>query len=183
MTDRASAKRAGTGVWPFVTGRDGRRLGLGASGWEYYVPFRPDLDAALQALKSRVLADGEYWWPFDEVDEDEDDDLPPDWRVPRPRTLAEFGAVAEANEDLQSEGTHSILDMDHVKDRPYAMPGTVRPVSADEAREVTGKERLTRADVPLIEDLADERWIGRCAVLHDERGEPSEIYFWGFSGD
>jgi hypothetical protein len=152
---------------------------MGASHWEYYVPFQPDLDAALQALKARALANGEYWWLFDEWY-----DGSPDLRLPRPKTLAEYDAALEVNENLQSEGTHSILDMERViGPGEDAEPGTVEPVSPDEARDLTGRERLTRADVPVIQDLADERWFGRCAVLHDECGEPSEIYFWGFSGD
>ncbi len=35
----------------------------------------------------------------------------------------------------------------------------------------------------LMEPLAGQRWVGRCAVLHDAHGRPQEILFWGFSGD
>ncbi|PWU50199.1 hypothetical protein DLE60_23765 [Micromonospora globispora] len=27
------------------------------------------------------------------------------------------------------------------------------------------------------------RWTGRCAVLHDAAGNPTELHFWGYSGD
>jgi hypothetical protein len=152
---------------------------MGASRWEYYVPFQPDLDSALQDLKERVLADGDYYWPLEEQR------CPfPNLRSPRPRTLQELDALLAENDWLQSEGTHSILDMARVSDPgEYAEPGTVEPVSTDDVQELTGRDRLTRADVHMVEHLADERWFGRCAVLHDEQGDPNEIYFWGFSGD
>ena len=35
---------------------------MGASGWSYFVPYQPDLQAALDALRAQVLADGDYWW-------------------------------------------------------------------------------------------------------------------------
>jgi hypothetical protein len=60
---------------------------------------------------------------------------------------------------------------------------TVEPVSAAEAKERTGTDRLTRAHIDAIDDLVRGRWFGRCAVLHDDAGEPAEIYFWGYSGD
>jgi transposase len=35
---------------------------VGAPGWSYYVPYRSDLDSALQELRRRVLDEGDYWW-------------------------------------------------------------------------------------------------------------------------
>ena len=89
-----------------------------------------------------------------------------------------------ADEMVQEEGTHSILDMNRVVG-PDERPGfaTVEPVTPEEARRSAGTEVLTREHVPLINDLADRRWYGRCAVLHDNDGRPIEIYFFGFSGD
>lgn len=42
---------------------------------------------------------------------------------------------------------------------------------------------LTRDHVDAIDRLAERRWFGRCAILHDAQGQPAEIYFWGYSGD
>ncbi|WP_405095118.1 hypothetical protein [Micromonospora sp. NBC_01412] len=42
-----------------------------------------------------------------------------------------------------------------------------------------GYEVLTREHVVAIGGLAEQRWFGRCAVLHDVTGRPDEIYFWG----
>lgn len=147
---------------------------MGSSSWSYFVPYQPDLDAALQELRRKVFAEGDYYWVRgnDWTAEDE--------RKPRPSTMDELFA----DEWVKDSGTHSILDMDHVLDDDEAPDyGTVEPVSAEEAFTSAGTERLTRGEVDAIRSLATSRWFGRCAVLHDELGQPQEIYFWGRSGD
>jgi hypothetical protein len=147
---------------------------MGASGWGYFVSYQPDLAAALQALREQVFAEGDYYWPGEA-----------DWRPveecrPRPQTMAELFA----DEGVQYSGTHSILDVDRLigPDEPPDF-GTVRPMSAAEARQLVGVERVTRAHIGVIDRDDDGRWTGRCVVLHDEHGQPEEIYFWGHSGD
>jgi hypothetical protein len=61
--------------------------------------------------------------------------------------------------------------------------GTIQPVNEAEALGRVGVAKLTRAHVEALEPLAERRWFGRCAVLHNTAGDPNEIYFWGFSGD
>ncbi|GIF09183.1 hypothetical protein [Actinoplanes siamensis] len=148
---------------------------MGASGWNYYVAYQPDLGRALAELRTRVFDEGDYWWA-DAAELGKPASAFPD----RPRTEDELWA----SESVQESGTHSILDMFSVV-QPGEKPafGTVEPVSEQEAWDRAGVTRLTRAHVDAIDDLADERWFGRCAVLHDETGAPSEIYFWGASGD
>jgi hypothetical protein len=145
---------------------------MGASGWRYFVAYQPDLDAALAQLRAAAFAEGDYVWPYEcfrHLGEKS-----------RPRTIGEL----IEDELIQEGGTHSILDMERVVG-PGEEPdvGTVEPVSAREARERIGTERLTRAHVDALDALADRRWFGRCAVLHDDEGHPTEIYFWGYSGD
>ncbi|MFF4445847.1 hypothetical protein [Streptomyces sp. NPDC001502] len=146
---------------------------MGASGWEYYVPYQEDLGAALDALRQRVFEGQDYYW--DPWDEDEAGEV-----GERPSTIDRLWE----DEQVQEEGTHSILDM-HRMVRPGESPGhgTVQPVQPAEAYRLTGTGRPTRAHVQLMEPLADRRWVGRCAVLHDAHGRPEEILFWGFSGD
>lgn len=149
---------------------------MGASWWEYFVPHQEDLGAALDALRQSVFASQDYHWePWEDDEGDE-----PDGARSRPSTLE----LLLEDEQVQEEGTHSILDVYRVL-RPGEEPEycTVQPVGPDEARRVTGTDRLTREHVPAIEPLATRRWFGRCAVLHDAAGNPEEIYFWGFSGD
>ncbi len=85
---------------------------------------------------------------------------------------------------MQESGTHSILDMTRVLvDGEEPDFGTLAPVTEVEALARAGVARPTRAHVEALEPLAEQRWFGRYAVLHDDAGLPSEIYFWGFSGD
>lgn len=147
---------------------------MGASSWHYYVAYQPDLNAALEALQRKVFAEGDYWWAHGDLD----------------KSASEYPNRPSAVEDLfedeavQESGTHSILDMSHVladDDEPDF--GTIQPVTPAEAMRCAGTELLTRDQVEVIDALAAVRWHGRCAILHDPQGQPSEIYFWGFSGD
>lgn len=148
---------------------------MGASGWSYFVDYQPDLGRALDELRTRVFAEGDYWWAEPYEFGKSASDFPD-----RPRTEDELWS----SESVQESGTHSILDVHEVVG-PGETPGhgTVEPVSAAEALLSASVATLTRAHVGLLGDLATRRWSGRCAVLHDDAGRPSEIYFWGSSGD
>lgn len=147
---------------------------MGASSWDYYVPYQPDLGAALRELRRRVFEEGDYWWAAP-------NEFKPASEFPdRPRTEAELWA----DEAQQESGTHSILDMTRVlADGEEPDYGTVEPVTEAEALDRVGVARLTRAHVEKLQDLVKGRWLGRCAVLHDDDGNRSELYFWGYSGD
>lgn len=54
---------------------------MGASEWDYYVPYQEDLNAALQQLRREVFEAGEYYWVNGA------DWRPEEEREPRPRTL------------------------------------------------------------------------------------------------
>jgi len=144
---------------------------VGTSGWYHHVPYRADLQGALDDLRRAVFAEGDYYWPYERHGE----------AKPRPSTMEELFA----DEWIQECWTHSVLDVDRVVGPDDASEvGTVRPISGQEALYYTGKERLSRADTEDIDDIVQMtvRFGARCAVLHDERGEPVEIYFSGMSG-
>jgi hypothetical protein len=147
---------------------------MGASSWSYFVPYQPDVNAALRQLRQSVFEQGDYWWAVK-------GEFGPASAYPdRPTRMDDL----LADELVQECGTHSILDMEHVLaegEEPY--DGAVLPVTAAEARAAAGTEVLTREHVQAIDGLANRWWVGRCAVLHDEYGNPTELYFWGFSGD
>lgn len=147
---------------------------MGASGWDYYVPYQEDLNAALQQLRHEVFEAGDYYWV------NGGDWRPEEEREPLPRSLEELWD----DELVQETGTHSVLDVFRVlePDEP-ADYSTVKPVTAEEARELLGTGKLTRAHVKDFDVFPRSRWIGRCAVLHDDGGNPQEIHFWGHSGD
>jgi hypothetical protein len=102
---------------------------MGASGWRYFVPYQPDLQAALEALREAVFAAGRHYRGF------------PYWRhmifeeyLPPGVTAAEEAEYRLEFERLQSlpeptsietlfdrngaEGTHSIPDMRRVVETP-----------------------------------------------------------------
>lgn len=145
---------------------------MGASGWEYYVPYREDLGAALAELHQKAFEEHDYLW-YDWEPEGE--------RPPRPQRIDDLWNAVEES------GTHSILDIYRVIDPggpvTYSTHNVVRPVTPQEAMECLGVQRLTREHVPQFDVFPRWRWFGRCAVLHDDHGKPDEIYFWGHSGD
>jgi hypothetical protein len=172
---------------------------MGASGWNYVVGYQADLQAAFEALQAKVLAEGDYWWAARDSSARDCAD--------RPRSIEELFA----DEHVQESGTHSILDMDRVL-KPGEPPrygwmaeadgitspadlgrliaelgqpeyGTVAPVTAAEALECVGAEKLTRDHLSALEDLGAPRGFGRVAILHDAGGVPDALYFWGVSGD
>jgi hypothetical protein len=149
---------------------------MGASAWEYFVPYQEDLNQALRELRSKVFDTKSYWWYGDE-----------DWLerpVPRPQRLED---VFE-DEFVQESGTHSILDI--VRVAPPGTPllpvpyGAIVPTSADELRAAVGTDKPTRADTEALDKNIDRhRWVGRSTTLYDAAGVPAEIMFWGHSGD
>ncbi|WP_240797616.1 hypothetical protein [Streptomyces sp. F001] len=138
------------------------------------MPYQEDLNAALQQLRREVFEAGDYYWV------NGGDWRPEEEREPRPQSLEELWE----DELVQETGTHSILDIFRVVG-PDDTPdyNTVEPVTAEEARELLGTDKLTRAHVKDFDVFPRSRWIGRCAVLHDDEGNPQEIHFWGHSGD
>ena len=132
---------------------------MGGEPWFHVAPYQPDIPAALEALRQRVFADGEYRG-----------------------SEGEPASIEEALENMDADGTASILDIDHVADSPE--PTGVTVLSPAEAQQYFGTERPTRADV----DQADEFWddIGRgeaiCVVLYSG-DRPLELYCAGISFD
>ena len=151
---------------------------MGASGWEYYVPYNADPLAVLAELHRRVLAERAYYWGNEEL--------------PRPGTLAELHRLYEdeGNDGLAADGTHSILDIYQVK--PAGAPdefGTIRPLSMQEAQAAFGTSTPARNQFEAVYQggmgpLADvPRWSGRYTTLYDGDTRPVQIVVWGCSGD
>jgi hypothetical protein len=132
---------------------------MGGEPWFHVAPYQSDIPAALQALRQRVFAEGEYRGSNEE-----------------PAT------IEEALENMDADGTASILDIDHVAASPE--PTGVTVLTPAEAKQYFGTERPTRADVEKADQLWDD--IGRgeavCVVLYNG-DRPSELYFAGISFD
>jgi hypothetical protein len=164
---------------------------VGASGWDYRVPYADSVEATLIAVREQVLISGEYIWPWD----DDPEDLDEDEGAPRPSSLAELAAAKEI-EDFWDEGTHTILDIDRIvaaDDNDDNQVGAIVPLSPAELHQVFGTEQPSASDFDRryksglvgqldLSNLLGERWSGRSLVIYKD-GSPAEVFFWGFSGD
>ena len=170
---------------------------MGASGWDYSMPYQEDRYLAFVTLRQLVFEAGEFVWAVSGKNASDDPG--------RPTTEDELWS----EEVVRLKGTHSILDMYKVLDDgeeptygylPYAYEtfeeymalvkehgnpeyGVVIPVGEAEAYAAAGDTKLTRDHVELLIPLAKFPGFGRFAVLHDDQGAPAELYFWGYSGD
>lgn len=159
---------------------------MGASGWDYRVPYVGSVEKTFIAVQEQILADGGYIWPWEDIDPDFVDGEP----LPRPSSL-EALRVAKVLEEYWEEGTHTLLDIDRVISGEGDEFGAVRLLVADELSRLFGTEQPTAADFdrvyrsssegPLL-DLLGDRWSGRSMVIYDN-GSPAEVFFWGSSGD
>jgi len=145
------------------------------------VPYQQDLGAALDALRRQVFASGEYVKPdyYGDV-----------FGVPEPTSLEDL-EQERYGEFMGLSGTHSIIDVYTVVPVDYHGEefGTVRPLSEDECTLLFGVAQPTRADYtwvsgsdPFYDYATGGRWTARAVILWAD-GTPSEIAFWGYSGD
>jgi hypothetical protein len=150
---------------------------MGASGWRYVVPYQADLGAALDTLRRQVFADGDFISPAA-------------GGCPEPGSVEDL-LLDEYGFFMGTHGTHSILDVIEVvpADETGQPPGTIRPFTPDETRQVFGTAQPRRSDYDRLADelLSEkvglpERWTGRAVILWKD-GEPVEIAIWGYSGD
>lgn len=169
---------------------------MGAHPYWYFVPYQPDLNAALQALRRREFKAGRYnpVVPF------LDFPLGPDAPKPGPQ----HASIDEAREAAAEDGTRSILDIDAIvhhprpprDEPPDAMElaafleraeGSVckaAPLAEDDLRKLFGTTRPTRQQIEVCEDLFEQIDRGEAIyiVVYDD-GEPAQIYFAGYSFD
>jgi hypothetical protein len=160
---------------------------VGASGWDYRVPFAGSVEATFVAVQEQVLMSGDYLWPWEDMDPEYADE---DEAVPRPSSLAEL-TTAKGDEEFWGEGTHTILDMHRLIAEDDEQFGAISPLSSVELNQVFGTAQPSATDFDRVYepgpggplgDLCRERWTGRSLVIYKD-GTPAEVYFWGISGD
>jgi hypothetical protein len=72
---------------------------LGASAWDYVVPYHEDASVALRVAREKAFREGDYYWPYDGR-----------WGYPeRPRPSSENELLTDPV--VQHSMTHSVLDM------------------------------------------------------------------------
>jgi hypothetical protein len=154
---------------------------MGASGWHYVAPYHGSVAASLRELQEQVFRDRDYWW-WDEFG---------DWE-PVPASLEELWD----RESGWDSGTHSILDIrEGIGVGRADWPDfQIRALAPDEVEALFGMALPSRA---VFEALARDRdnprydqfwgavtmrWTGLYVFLY-EGDTPTEVGFWGFSGD
>jgi hypothetical protein len=165
---------------------------MGASGWQYIVAYEPDINNALQSLRQREFKAGRYFKRLEflnlvieqgSLSPEQGRQLKPtldDLRTwPMPRTISEL------QEQNVEDGTHSILDIELITDIPDY--GTASPLTPDQLLEVFGTKRPSLERViekARAGELARfrQRWQGLYVIAYNN-GEPSDIFFCGYSGD
>ena len=132
---------------------------MGAEPYEYCVSYESDVQAALEKLRSRVFASGEY----------------------RGAELAP-ATPEEALEMMDADGTASILDIQQITPHPDFC--CAAPFTPAELQDHFGTDRPTREDLLENDHFWDnlERGQARYAALYKD-DQPTELYFVGYSFD
>jgi hypothetical protein len=149
---------------------------MGAEPYYYFVPYQPDIAAALHALRQREFEAGRYnpAMPFPS----ECFPLGPDSPAPGRQHMS----IEAAFEEADADGTRSILDITSISDTPDY--GVAVRVSDADLVGLYGTPRPSRAQIgrgmPFFDDI--ERGQAIYFVIY-EGDVPAEIFFAGYSYD
>jgi hypothetical protein len=132
---------------------------MGAEPWSYFVPFESSVEAALEKLRQSVFQSGEFRGSES-----------------KPAT------PEEAVENMEADGTASILDIIQVSEAPEFC--SVSPLPASQLIAFFGTAQPTHeaieANMDFYEDI--ERGQGIYIVVYKD-GKPDEYFFAGYSFD
>ena len=175
---------------------------MGASDWEYFVKYQPDIEMAFRELQQATFDSGDYYLvkldlpaTVEEYVEQYSSMYPDgeeEWLRESYRELKERYSKPEPttiDELIQwnaESGTHSIIDISYFSDDPTSNAMfTVIPLSDEQLLNLFGTTKPTRETIlenaQTIRNL-QRRSQGTYIVVY-ENDEPSEIYFGGYSGD
>jgi len=132
---------------------------MGAEPWEYFVPYEPNIQTALDKLRQQEFAAGRF----------RGSELNPT-------------TIEEAFENMDADGTASILDIERVsKGADY---GAVCPLPSSELTRYFGTNKPTHGMIEANQDFYEdiERGQGIYIVVYKDE-KPSEIFFAGYSFD
>jgi hypothetical protein len=183
---------------------------MGASEWSRKVPYQADVASALRQARQDAYDEGDFYRrepdtrarqmgeeefvaaevavmrqafvdAFGEEDAGEpDDEMARDyWRAAQVEVEGPDSLLASQ----PFSGTHSVIDMTGVADKPDG--GKVAPLPDDDLDQWFGTRRPEAAAVEraLAEGLSGfERWHGAYVVTYAQ-DRPDWIYFFGWSGD
>jgi hypothetical protein len=147
---------------------------MGAHEWYYFVAYKPDIQAALDALREREFRAGRYN-PVMQF---------PEFPISRdyPGPGAKHVSIEAALEASEADGTRSILDMNRVGiELDY---GVVVPLASEKMFGLWGTDKPTKdmivRNMDFFKDI--ERGQGIYVVVYSGN-RPSEILFAGYSFD
>jgi hypothetical protein len=109
---------------------------MGASDWQYMVPYQDDLEAALDALRRTIFREGDFISPENEG-------------LPVPESLSDLMYQEMYEEFMGTHGTHSIIDICHgvmPTDSGYQYEGTIQPLTDKESQYLFESAKPSRAD-------------------------------------
>lgn len=184
---------------------------MGASAWNYFTPYQPDINQALHSLREMIFAKGNYYSLYTPGEEKREaiqdleynlsrlDDLYPDPeeqeymreyyedQLTRLKQLPEPTTIAEKIKQMlivnAESGSHSILDIEGISSEPEYMMAA--PLSASELTELFGTTQPVRSLIEAQKELLynlRQSWMATYIVVYKD-GLPDELYFTGFSGD
>jgi hypothetical protein len=163
---------------------------MGASSWDYFVPYQQSIESALNELREQVFRSGKFFLrPQIEINPDNFADAPeeireqiPAW-IEREKSFSQPTTLKALVDWNGEEGTHSIIDVERIT--PIPTLGSASPFSTNQLIEIFGTDKPERN---IIEQRKSEitgmrkRWEASYIVVYKD-GKPDEIFFSGYSGD
>jgi hypothetical protein len=132
---------------------------MGAEPWSYFVPFESSVESALEKLRQRVFESGQF----------RGSEMKP-------------ATSEEAMENMEADGTASILDIMQVSESPDFC--SVCPLPEAQLKTLFGTAQPTHhmveSNMDFYEDI--ERGQGIYIVVY-KNGQPDEYFFAGYSFD
>lgn len=132
---------------------------MGAEAWDYFVPYEANIRTVLEKLRQREFRAGRFRGSEE-----------------NPAT------IEEAIENMDADGTGSILDMLYVADEPNYF--TVAPMPSEKQIQLFGTDKPTREMIERNHGFYEEIERGQGVYITAYKNDkPSEIFFAGYSFD
>ncbi|MBX9694227.1 MAG: hypothetical protein K2Z81_17720 [Cyanobacteria bacterium] len=145
---------------------------MGAEPWDYFTPYKPDINEVLQELRKQEFEAGRYYGGYD--------DGPC------------HDSIEEAMQAADSDGTCSILDIvmaSEVPDNELEPDCAITyPLKPERLIELFGTDKPTRKLIEENQSAVDcifdeiDRGSSRYIIVYED-GRPSEVLFLGYSYD
>jgi hypothetical protein len=136
------------------------------TAWRYAVPYQPDLQRALDELRTETFRRGAYLQA---------------WRIDRPGQ--EPAGISDALAFAGPEGTHSVLDVDRVAlirgpGRVWLAPPALRVQVFGALEPTTAAVEQRRFGLVHGLDVGE----GAVVIVYSPTGQPQQLLFEGLSG-